>query len=43
MVIAMIITTIAIALLMVVTAVDPASIKNFVQNANAKLEKLTKS
>jgi len=42
MVIVMISTTIAIALLMGVIAVDPVSIGNFVKNANAKLETLTK-
>jgi hypothetical protein len=43
MVFAKITTTIDIALLMGATAVDPVSIKNSAQNANAKLEKLTKS
>ena len=36
-------TTIAIVLLMGGTAVDPVSIENSAQNANAKLETLTKS
>jgi hypothetical protein len=36
-------TTIAIVLLMEVTAVDPVSIENSAKNANAKLETLTKS
>ena len=43
MVFAKITTTIAIVLLMEETAVDPALIKNSVQNVNAKLETLTKS
>jgi hypothetical protein len=43
MVFAKITTTIDIALLMGVTVVDPVSIKNFAQNANAKLETLRKS
>jgi hypothetical protein len=43
MVFAKITTTIAIVLLMEGTAVDPVSIENSAQNANAKLEKLTKS
>jgi hypothetical protein len=42
MVIAKITTTIVIVLLMGVIAVDPVSIRNFAQNANAKLETLTK-
>ena len=42
MVFAKITTTIAIALLMGVTAVDPVSIENNAQNANAKLETLAK-
>ena len=36
-------TIIGIVLLMGVTAVDPVSIENFAQNANAKLNTLTKS
>ena len=43
MVFAKITTTIAIVLLMEGTAVDPVSIENSAQNANAKLETLTKS
>ena len=43
MVFAKITTTIAIVRLTEVTAVDPVSIENSAQNANAKLEKLTKS
>ena len=43
MVIVMISTTIAIVLLMGRTAVDPVSIENSAQNANAKLDTLTKS
>ena len=38
----MISTTIVIALLMEVTAVDPVSIENFAKSANAKLETLIK-
>jgi hypothetical protein len=43
MVFAKITTTIAIVLLMEGTAVGPVSIKNSVQNANAKLETLARS
>jgi hypothetical protein len=42
MVFAMISTTIAIVLLMGETAVDPVSIENSAQNANAKLDTLRK-
>ena len=43
MVFAKITTTIDIVLLMGVTVVDPVSIENSAQNANAKLDTLTKS
>jgi hypothetical protein len=43
MVFAKITTTIDIVLLMEGTAVDPVSIENSAQNANAKLDTLTKS
>ena len=39
----MILTIIVIVLLMGVIVVDPVLIKNYVQNANAKQEKLKKS